>query len=395
MAFNFEAMLADVKEDVLRWRRHIHAHPEISFQEHNTADYIADALAGFGGLTLTRLTPNSVIADLKGAHDGPRYALRADIDALPIQEENDEAFCSTVPGVMHACGHDAHAAMLLGAAKVLTQCQSVLHGSVRFIFQHAEEVPPGGAQELVDLGVLDGVEKIFGLHVMPNFPTGEVVLKEGVFCASTDNFDIIIEGKGGHGSMPHLCIDPVTIGAEVVMALQTVVSRRTDPLQVPVLTIATFQSGESYNVIPERVKLAGTLRTHYDSVRQQVPQQMEQIIAGITAAHGARFTLNWTRGYASGNNHPDACAIARKVVSAALGEQALREMAHPLFGGEDFSSYQQKIPGCFLFIGSGNQQIGATYGVHNPRFRLDEAALQIGVKLHVGFIQHLLINPEQ
>lgn len=395
MAFNFETMLADVKEDVLRWRRHIHAHPELSFQEHNTADYIADALAGFGGLTLTRLTPNSVIADLKGAHDGPRYALRADIDALPIQEENDEAFCSTVPGVMHACGHDAHAAMLLGAAKVLTQCQSVLHGSVRFIFQHAEEVPPGGAQELVDLGVLDGVEKIFGLHVMPNFPTGEVVLKEGVFCASTDNFDITIEGKGGHGSMPHLCIDPVTIGAEVVMALQTVVSRRTDPLQVPVLTIATFQSGESYNVIPERVKLAGTLRTHYDSVRQQVPQQMDQIIAGITAAHGARFTLNWTRGYASGNNHPDACAIARKVVSAALGEQALREMAHPLFGGEDFSSYQQKIPGCFLFIGSGNQQIGATYGVHNPRFRLDEAALQIGVKLHVGFIQHLLINPEQ
>lgn len=392
MAFNFEAMLAEVKDDVLRWRRHIHAHPELSFQEHNTADYIAGELSGFGGLTLTRLTPNSVIADLKGAHDGPRYALRADIDALPIQEENDEAFCSTVPGVMHACGHDAHAAMLLGAAKVLSQCQSMLHGSVRFIFQHAEEVPPGGAQELVDLGVLDGVEKIFGLHVMPNFPTGEVALKEGVFCASTDNFDITIEGKGGHGSIPHLCIDPVTIGAEVVMALQNVVSRRTDPLQVPVLTIATFQSGESYNVIPERIKLAGTLRTHHASVRQQVPQQMEQMIAGITAAHGARFTLNWTRGYASGNNHADACAIARKVVSDALGEQALREMAHPLFGGEDFSSYQQKVPGCFLFIGSGNESIGATYGVHNPRFRLDEAALQIGVKLHVGFIQHLLLN---
>lgn len=392
MAFTIEAMLADVKEDVLRWRRHIHAHPELSFQEHKTADYIADALASFGGLTLTRLTPNSVIADLEGAYDGPCFALRADIDALPIQEENDEAFCSTVPGVMHACGHDAHAAMLLGAAKVLTQCQSMLHGSVRFIFQHAEEVPPGGAQELVDLGVLDGVEKIFGLHVMPNFPTGEVGLKEGVFCASTDNFDITIVGKGGHGSMPHLCIDPVVIGAEVVTALQNVVSRRTDPLQVPVLTIATFQSGESYNVIPERIKLAGTLRTHHDSVRQQVPQQMEQIIAGITAAHGAQFTLTWTRGYASGNNHPEACAIARKVISATLGDQALREIAHPLFGGEDFSSYQQKVPGCFLFIGSGNEHIGATYGVHNPRFRLDEAALQTGVRLHVGFIQHLLLN---
>ena len=392
MAFTIEAMLDEVKEDVLRWRRHIHAHPELSFQEHKTADYIADALASFGGLTLTRLTPNSVMADLEGAYDGPCFALRADIDALPIQEENDEAFCSTVPGVMHACGHDAHAAMLLGAAKVLTQCQSMLHGSVRFIFQHAEEVPPGGAQELVDLGVLDGVEKIFGLHVMPNFPTGEVGLKEGVFCASTDNFDITIVGKGGHGSMPHLCIDPVVIGAEVVTALQNVVSRRTDPLQVPVLTIATFQSGESYNVIPERIKLAGTLRTHHDSVRQQVPQQMAQIIAGITAAHGAQFTLTWTRGYASGNNHPEACAIARKVISATLGDQALREIAHPLFGGEDFSSYQQKVPGCFLFIGSGNEHIGATYGVHNPRFRLDEAALQTGVRLHVGFIQHLLLN---
>ncbi|WP_312069503.1 amidohydrolase [Lelliottia nimipressuralis] len=392
MAFTIEAMLAEVKEDVLRWRRHIHAHPELSFQEHKTADYIADALASFGGLTLTRLTPNSVIADLEGAYDGPCFALRADIDALPIQEENDEAFCSTVLGVMHACGHDAHAAMLLGAAKVLTQCQSMLHGSVRFIFQHAEEVPPGGAQELVDLGVLDGVEKIFGLHVMPNFPTGEVGLKEGVFCASTDNFDITIVGKGGHGSMPHLCIDPVVIGAEVVTALQNVVSRRTDPLQVPVLTIATFQSGESYNVIPERIKLAGTLRTHHDSVRQQVPQQMEQIISGITAAHGAQFTLTWTRGYASGNNHPEACAIARKVIRATLGDQALREIAHPLFGGEDFSSYQQKVPGCFLFIGSGNEHIGATYGVHNPRFRLDEAALQTGVRLHVGFIQHLLLN---
>ncbi|WP_314520436.1 amidohydrolase [uncultured Lelliottia sp.] len=392
MAFTIEAMLDEVKEDVLRWRRHIHAHPELSFQEHKTADYIADALASFGGLTLTRLTPNSVMADLEGAYDGPCFALRADIDALPIQEENDEAFCSTVPGVMHACGHDAHAAMLLGAAKVLTQCQSMLHGSVRFIFQHAEEVPPGGAQELVDLGVLDGVEKIFGLHVMPNFPTGEVGLKEGVFCASTDNFDITIVGKGGHGSMPHLCIDPVVIGAEVVTALQNVVSRRTDPLQVPVLTIATFQSGESYNVIPERIKLAGTLRTHHDSLRQQVPQQMAQIIAGITAAHGAQFTLTWTRGYASGNNHPEACAIARKVISATLGDQALREIAHPLFGGEDFSSYQQKVPGCFLFIGSGNEHIGATYGVHNPRFRLDEAALQTGVRLHVGFIQHLLLN---
>lgn len=392
MTLHFETLLAEVKQKVINWRRHIHAHPDLSFQEQATADYIAGQLATFSHLALTRLTPNSVVADLHGAHPGPTYALRADIDALPIQEETDEPFCSTVPGVMHACGHDAHAAMLLGAAWVLSQCQSELRGSVRFIFQHAEELPPGGAQELVELGVLDGVSQIFGLHVMPNFPTGDVGLKEGVFCASTDNFDIVIHGKGGHGSMPHLCVDPVVIGAEVVTALQNVVSRRVDPLLVPVLTIASFQSGESYNVIPERVRLAGTLRTHNNGVRQQVPQLMEQMLAGITSAHGARHEIRWTRGYVNGDNHPDACAVARQVVDNTLGKQALKEIAQPLFGGEDFSSYQQVVPGCFLFIGSGNERIGATYNVHHPRFKLDEAVLQIGVKLHVGFIRQLLMN---
>ena len=389
---NIEQLIAGVEQQVLQWRRYLHANPELSFQEAQTADYIAGQLASLGPLKISRPTPNSVVAELQGAAPGPCYALRADIDALPIQEESDEPFCSTRPGVMHACGHDAHSAMLLGAASVLCQLQAQLQGSVRFIFQHAEEVPPGGAQELVDLGVLDGVEKIFGLHVMPNSPTGEVGLKEGVFCASTDNFDITITGKGGHGSMPHLCIDPVVIGAEVVTALQNVVARRIDPLQVPVLTIATFQTGESYNVIPERVKLAGTLRTHHSNVREQVPQVMEQIISGITAAHGATYELRWTRGYVNGDNHPEACAIARQVIEKTLGPQALREVTQPLFGGEDFSSYQQKVPGCFLFIGSGNEKIGATYGVHNPRFRLDEEALQTGVALHVGFIRQLLMN---
>jgi len=394
MTLCFESLLQDVKPKVIAWRRHIHAHPELSFQEQATADYIANELATFEHLELRRLTPNSVVAELRGAHPGPTYALRADIDALPIQEETDEPFCSTVPGVMHACGHDAHSAMLLGAAWVLSQCQSELHGSVRFIFQHAEELPPGGAQELVNLGVLDGVSQIFGLHVMPNYPTGEVGLKEGVFCASSDNFDIVIHGKGGHGSMPQLCIDPVVIGAEMVMALQTLVSRRLDPLRVPVLTVATFQGGESYNVIPERARLAGTLRTHDSGVRQQVPALMEQTIAGIASSYGAKHEIRWTPGYANGDNHPDACAVARQVIANTLGQEALREIEHPLFGGEDFSSYQQVVPGCFLFIGSGNEAIGATYNVHHPRFKLDEEVLQIGVKLHVGFIRHLLINQD-
>ncbi|WBF45754.1 amidohydrolase [Serratia rubidaea] len=388
---NIDKLIDNVAADVLRWRRYLHANPELSFQEAASADYIAEQLAALGPLRLQRLTPNSVVAELVGALPGPCYALRADIDALPIQEESDEAFCSTRPGVMHACGHDAHSAMLLGAASVLCQLQSQLSGTVRFIFQHAEEVPPGGAQELVKLGVLEGVRMIFGLHVLPNFPTGTIALKEGVFSASSDNFDIVLQGKGGHGSMPQLCIDPVTIGAQVVTGLQQIIARRLDPLYAPVLTVATFQAEGGYNVIPDNARLAGTLRTHDHAVRELVPQLVEQTVAGITQANGASYQIQWTRGYTIGDNHPQACAIAREVIGDTLGADALHEMRAPMFGSEDFSSYQQQVPGCFLFIGSGNEEIGATYGVHNPRFKLDEDALQIGVKLHVGFIRRLLM----
>lgn len=385
-------LIASVKEDVIRWRRHIHANPDLTFHEVATADYIHQQLATFGPLKISRLTPNSVVARLTGMHPGETYALRGDIDALPIVEESCEPFSSTKPGVMHACGHDSHAAMLMGAAKILCQLQSRLRGEVVFIFQHAEEIPPGGAQELVDKGVLDGVDMIFGLHVMPNFPTGQVMMKPGVFSASSDNFDIVIKGKGGHGSMPNLCIDPVTIGAEVVTAMQQVVSRKLDPLHLPVLTVATFQSGDSYNVIPDSARLAGTLRTHSQHVRQRVPELVEQMLAGITAAHGAEYEFKWTLGYNIGNNHADAYSIAADVVKQYLGDSALCIAEEPMFGSEDFSSYQEKIPGCFLFIGSRNEEIGAVYGVHNPKFKLDEEAMQIGVTLHVGFIHKLLID---
>lgn len=391
MSHNFTALVQEVNQEVLRWRRHIHAHPELSFKEAATADYIAAQLEDIPGVTLTRLTPNSVIAELSGDKSGPIYALRADIDALPIQEESDEEWRSTNPGVMHACGHDAHAAMLLGAVKVLSQCRSSLKGTVRFIFQHAEEAPPGGAQELIKLGVLDGVSMIFGLHVLPNYPTGQIALKEGVFSGSSDNFDILLKGRGGHGSMPHMCIDPVTIGAEMVTAMQQIVSRKLDPLYAPVLTTAVFQAGEVYNVIPDTARLAGTLRTHSAEVRRQVPLLVEQTVKGIAYAHGAEVEVKWTQGYAIGNNHPEACAIARSVIKKERGEEAFVEVTTPIYGSEDFSSYQEKIPGAFVFIGSGNESKGATYGVHHPRFKLDEDALTIGVQLHVGFIRQLLM----
>lgn len=385
-----ELLISAAAEEALRWRRHIHAHPDLSFQEKPTADYIARELTSFAGLEISRPLDNSVIAVLRGPHPGPTWALRADIDALPLQEESGESFCSTVPGVMHACGHDAHTAMLMGAAKVLCQRRDNLHGSIKFIFQPAEEVPPGGARELVELGVVDDVEHIFGLHVFPTSPVGTLTLKEGVYVASSDNFDITIRGKGGHGSMPQHCIDPVTIGAEMVGALQQIVARNIDPGTAPVLTIATFQAGDSYNVIPDSARLAGTLRTHNQQVREAVPQLMSRIIDGIAAAHGASCDIRWQQGYAVGHNHDSTNAIARTAIERHFPAGTLKLEDRALFGSEDFSSYQEKVPGTFLFIGCGNKEKGAIWNVHNPHFRIDEDALAIGIKTHIALVSPLL-----
>lgn len=384
-----ENLIRDVHDEVIRWRRHIHANPDLSFQEKPTADFIARELANLPELTISRPLENSVVAVLQGEKPGPMWALRADIDALPLQEESGEAFSSTKPGVMHACGHDAHTAMLMGAAKVLCHLRSQLCGSIKFIFQPAEEVPPGGARELVEKGVVDDVEKIFGLHVFPTSPTGNITLKEGVYVASSDNFDITIFGRGGHGSMPQFCIDPVVIGAEVVTALQNVVARNLDPINAPVLTIATFQAGDSYNVIPDSARLAGTVRTHNQQVREQVPQLVQRIVEGVVSAHGARCEIRWQQGYAVGNNHAGTNAVAKAAIAAHFEEGTLQLADRALFGSEDFSSYQEKVPGTFLFIGCGNEEKGAVWNVHNPHFRIDEAALAVGVKTHVALVSPL------
>lgn len=389
MKSSTENLIRDVHDEVIRWRRHIHANPDLSFQEKPTADFITRELANLPELTISRPLENSVVAVLQGEKPGPMWALRADIDALPLQEESVEAFSSTKPGVMHACGHDAHTAMLMGAAKVLCHLRSQLCGSIKFIFQPAEEVPPGGARELVEKGVVDDVEKIFGLHVFPTSPTGNITLKEGVYVASSDNFDITIFGRGGHGSMPQFCIDPVVIGAEVVTALQNVVARNLDPINAPVLTIATFQAGDSYNVIPDSARLAGTVRTHNQQVREQVPQLVQRIVEGVVSAHGARCEIRWQQGYAVGNNHADTNAIAKAAIAAHFEEGTLQLADRALFGSEDFSSYQEKVPGTFLFIGCGNEEKGAVWNVHNPHFRIDEAALAVGVKTHVALVSPL------
>ncbi len=393
MAFDLQALVNSVFEDVVGWRRYLHAHPELTFHETETAKYIREQLSQFKNLTITQLTPNSVQALLKGAKPGKKIALRADIDALPLIENSGETFSSQNPGVMHACGHDAHAAMLLGAVKILCQMQDQIAGEVLFIFQHAEEVPPGGAQDLVDLGVLDGVDMIFGQHVWPAYPSGEIMVKPGVFSASSDNFDVTIVGRGAHGSQPHLSIDPIVVGSAFVTALQSIVARRLDPLNAPVLTVATFQSGDhSYNVIPANVRLAGTLRTHNQDVRVKVRGLFEETLKGICDAYGASYDLDWKSGYKVGINDQGAFDVGCAIVAKYLPGSKLQDMKNPMFGSEDFSSYTDKVPGCYFFLGAGNESIGATHGLHNPLFKLDEEVMKTGVALNVAYIHHLLMN---
>lgn len=264
------ASVADaLRDQVVAWRRHLHQHPELSFQEHETARFVHDTLVGFGNLTVTRPTETSVLARLVTGRPGPTLAFRADMDALPIHEENDHEFVSTVPGVMHACGHDGHTAVLLGVAKILLERRDELSGELRFIFQHAEEVLPGGAQAMVDAGVMDGVDLVVGQHVWSLLEEGQVAFREGPMMAAPDTFWITVRGKGGHAAQPNKSVDPVMIGAQVVMALQTVVSRVVDPIEPAVVSVTQFNAGTIHNVIPEEAKLAGTVGP---STRRSVPR---------------------------------------------------------------------------------------------------------------------------
>src|SRR5579875_820839 len=246
---NLQSYVDEVKEDVIRWRRHLHQNPELSFEEKKTSQFVYETLQSFGGLELSRPTKTSVLARLIGTHPGPILALRADMDALPIVEENTFEFASNTPGKMHACGHDGHTAMLLGTAKILTKFKDFIHGEVRFIFQHAEELFPGGAQQMVDAGVMEGVESVIGIHLWSPIPVGKIAIRSGPFMAGPDTFYITIRGKGGHAAQPNLTVDPVVIAAQVVTNLQHIVSRNIDPLDPVVLSVTQFHEGTAHNII--------------------------------------------------------------------------------------------------------------------------------------------------
>jgi amidohydrolase len=369
-----------VRDQVVEWRRHLHRHPELSFHERETAAFVADTLASFGDdLEIERPAEHAVVAHVRTGRPGPVVALRADIDALPIEEASGVDFASENAGVMHACGHDGHTAMLLGAARLLVSARDRLPGGeLRFLFQPAEELAPGGARDLVAAGALEGVDFVYGCHLWTPLEYGRVAAMPGPFMAASDFFTLAITGRGGHGGLPHLADDTIAIAAQVVTNLQHVVARRVDPLEPAVLSIGAFHAGDAPNVLPGRAELAGTVRSFDPDVRERLPVLVEEVVRGVTSAHGAEYELDYQFGYQPVVNDEAATALVRE----AIGPEALVDLA-PIMGGDDFSAYLAEAPGCYAFIGAGDEGSGATFPHHHPRFRIDERALETGVRLHV------------
>ncbi len=367
---------------MIGWRRHLHAHPELSFAEHETAAFVESTLRSFGGLSIERPTETSVVARLQGARTGKIVALRADTDALPIEEENEVPYASTRPGVMHACGHDGHTAMLLAAAQALVERKNALAGEVRLVFQHAEEMPPGGARALVDAGVVDDADLVAGVHLLSGLRTGRVSVVPGPVTAAADLFELEIVGRGGHGAFPHETVDPVAIAAQVISSLQHIVSRETDPFDGVVVSVTTVNGGTARNVIPGAVTLGGTVRTLASRRREEVRDAIERVVRGVTEAHRAGYRFDYTVGYDPVVNDRRACDVLALGIREELGEEALVEHP-PVMGGEDFSAYCEAAPAAFFWVGSGNEELGTTWPHHHPRFDIDEAALRHGATVFV------------
>ena len=374
-----ELVTRELEAQAIAWRRHLHAHPELSFSEHETSAFLFELIGGTEGVELERPTETSVVAYLRTGRPGPTLALRADIDALPIEEETGLEFASQTPGVMHACGHDGHTAMLLAAFNALHERRDELTGEIRFIFQHAEELLPGGARDLVRAGVMDGVDLVVGAHLFSLDELGKVGVLAGPHTAAADLFTIEIRGRGGHGAAPHKAVDPITAAAQIVTGLQHVVSRVVDPIERAVVSVCTMHGGTAGNVIPETVELGGTVRTFTPEMRATVREAMERFVHGIAEAHGATATLSYEEGYAPVVNDEQACAFVEAAVRAELGDDAFF-VPKPIMGGEDFSAYLQATPGAFFIVGAGGE---GNFPHHHPRFDWDESAMRNGIAVFV------------
>jgi amidohydrolase len=331
------------------------------------------------------------MARLVGKWPGKILAIRADIDALPIKEENTFEYVSTTPGIMHACGHDGHTAILLGTAKILSGLLEEIGGEVRFLFQHGEESYPGGAQEMVAAGVMDGVDYIIGIHLLPQLEVGKVGIIYGPMTASADHFICTIHGKGGHAAMPHETIDCIAIASQIVTNLQHIISRGTDPLNGAVISVTKFNGGTSLNILPQSVQLGGSTRTLHPDLRNSMKVRMENLIKGITDAHGASYQFEYVYGYDPVINDKHVTKVIEETVCKVFGSEAL-ELRRPIMASDDFSAFQRHAPGTYFWVGAGNMEKGIIHPLHHPRFTIDEEALEIGVKMFIHTALKLLEN---
>jgi amidohydrolase len=382
-----DQLVRQLTPQVIQWRRDIHAHPELGNRETRTSQLVADHLRKIGADDIrTGVAHHGVVALVRGRLPGPVVALRADIDALPIQEQTGLPYASETPGVMHACGHDAHTAMLLGAATVLVHLRDRLPGTVKLLFQPAEEGMPagedGGAGMMVKEGVLDQpkVDAIFALHIRPDLPCGQIGVRPGVIMAGVERFHITVRGKQSHGAMPWQGVDPIVAAAHVITAIQTISSRHIDARQPVVVSVGIVKAGTAWNIIPAEVTLEGTIRTHDAEVHRKVLDEFHRIVTLTAQAHGTDANIHFEEHMPRvTSNDPALTARMRPSLVRAAGETNTTEV-QPMMAGEDFSHYLQKVPGMFFFLGVGNPAIDAVHALHTPQMRIDEAALPVGVR---------------
>ncbi|WP_461207468.1 M20 metallopeptidase family protein [Clostridium sp. DL1XJH146] len=366
----------EIKDELISIRRDIHAHPEVGLQEIRTTGILAEKLEKLGLDVRTNVGVTGIVATLKGDYPGKTILMRADMDCLEMTELNDVEYKSQNPGKMHACGHDAHTTWLLGSAMILSQMKDKLHGNVKFCFQPAEETA-GGADRMIKDGALENpkVDAAIGAHVWPTIAAGKIGVKSGSLMAAPDMFTLKILGKGGHAAIPNISIDPIAIASEIYTAFQTIISRKSDPLEPVVLSVTMFNAGTAHNIIPDEAQLSGSVRTLTNEMREWVPKKMEQIVKGITEAHGATYEFNYTPYYPPVINDVEMTNLVRESSIELLGEDNVVEIPKPTMGGEDFSYFAQKVPATFFQVGTYNEEKNAIYSLHNPHFNIDEDIL--------------------
>ncbi|MCW4642850.1 M20 family metallopeptidase [Bacillus safensis] len=367
-------------EEMVEIRRHLHKNPELSFQEEETAAFIASYYDTLQIPTRTKVGGHGVLAFIEGASPGPTIALRADFDALPIHDEKDVPYKSTKPGVMHACGHDGHTATLLVLAKVLHTHRDQLKGKIVLIHQHAEEYAPGGAKPMIEDGCLDGVDVIFGTHLWSSEPCGTILYKSGNFMAAADRFSIQVQGKGGHGAQPHLTKDAVLIGSQIVANLQQVVARKVNPIDSAVVSVGGFVAENAFNVIADSAVLTGTARSFEESARHIIEREIEQVVKGVCQMHDAAYTYEYVRGYPAVKNHPKPTEYIAGIANQTEGVTEVKE-AETQMGGEDFAYYLQHVPGTFFYTGAMPENSQDVYPHHHPKFDINEKAMPIAAKV--------------